>query len=211
MCWNISLSHFLTLTLEPAASFLLSEEQCIICKLCFSYLGLGLQLDDFRITFPFQSPLHYIPAGLCVLLRFAPDVALFGHICFGLGPVNLLTVWCHALFKGKAMRTGWKGARCGFTSKLLSWTTDDCHPWHSNLCHGQMTTFILTVDRYVILKRFIEEAGFCTKIRKVNFYLMAYEFYWSFLSFTVLYNNLPLLQRNNTGSYLKIRLRLCMV
>lgn len=48
--------------------------------------------------------------------------------------------------------------RCGFTSKLLSWTTDDCHPWHSNLCHGQMTTFILTVDRYVILKRLIEEA-----------------------------------------------------
>lgn len=67
------------------------------------------------------------------------------------------------------MRTGWKGVLCGRTSKLLSRTTDDCHPWHSNLCHGQMTTFILSVDRHAILKRFREEAPLFTKTRKMDF------------------------------------------
>lgn len=67
------------------------------------------------------------------------------------------------------MRTGWKGARCGLTSKLLSRTADDCHPWHSNLCHGQMTTFILSVDRHVILKRFREQAPLFRKSRKMDF------------------------------------------
>lgn len=102
--------------------------------------------------FLFRLLFRYIPALPLSLLGVFPDVALFGHICFGLGPVELRWVWCHALFKGKAMRTGWKGACCGLTSKPLSRTADDCHPWHSNLCHGQMTTFILSVDRHVILK-----------------------------------------------------------
>lgn len=84
---------------------------------------------------------------------------LYRNICFGLGLVEHHRVWCHALFKGRSLRTGWKGAWCGLTSKLLSRIADDCHPWHSNLCHGQMTTFILSVDRHVILKRFREQAS----------------------------------------------------
>lgn len=100
----------------------------------------------------------------------------------GFGMVDLHRVWCHALFKGKAMRTEWKGVHCGLTSKLLSRTTDDCHPKHSNLCHGQMTTFILSVDRHVILKRFREEAPlFCL------FYLTSpHAAYWSYLSFAII-------------------------
>lgn len=78
------------------------------------------------------------------------------------------------------MRTVWKGARCGLTSKLsLSRATDDCHPWHSNLCHGQMTTFILSVDRDVFLKRFRQEAPLFTKKDGicVMFYHIAHRVY----------------------------------
>ena len=71
------------------------------------------------------------------------------------------------------MRTGWKGERCGLTSKLVSRTTDDCHPWHSNLCHGQMTTFILSVDRHVISERFREEAPLCQK-DGISFFLLCF-------------------------------------
>lgn len=86
--------------------------------------------------------------------------------------------------KGKPWELGGKGARCGFTSKPLSRTTDDCHPWHSNLCHGQMTTFILSVDRHVILKRFREEAQlFFHKSQEGGVFLVlshvAFSFDWS--------------------------------
>lgn len=112
--------------------------------------------------------------------------------------------------KGKPWELGGKGARCGLTSKLLSRTTDDCHPWHSNLCHGQMTTFILSVDRHVILWRFREEAPLFTKARKTEFLFcfvlshIAHRVYWSYLSFTIIWKNLPLIWRNNTGFYLKL-------
>lgn len=72
--------------------------------------------------------------------------------------------------KAELMRNGWKGVRCGLTSKPVSGTAHDCHSWHSNLCHGQMTTFILSVDRHVILKRFIEQATTFQKICNVCFY-----------------------------------------
>lgn len=88
---------------------------------------------------------------------------------------------------------------CGLTSKLVSRTTDDCHPWHSNLCHGQMTTFILSVDRHVILERFREEAPLCQKdgisFFSVMFYLtLPTGVEWSYLSLTIIWNNLPLIQ-----------------
>lgn len=117
----------------------------------------GISPDTLARILELNSSFCYILALPLSVKRFSPDVALFGHICFGLGPVDLHRVWCHALFKGKAMRTRLKVVCCGLTSKLLSRTTDDCHPWHSNLCHGQMTTFILRVDRDVILRRFREE------------------------------------------------------
>lgn len=72
--------------------------------------------------------------------------------------------------KAELMRNGWKGVRCGLTSKPVSGTAHDCHSWHSNLCHGQMTAFILSVDRHVILKRFIEQATTFQKICNVCFY-----------------------------------------
>lgn len=89
--------------------------------------------------------------------------------------------------------------RCGLTSKLVSRTTDDCHPWHSNLCHGQMTTFILSVDRHVILERFREEAPLCQKdgisFFSVMFYLtLPTGVEWSYLSLAIIWNNLPLIQ-----------------
>lgn len=72
------------------------------------------------------------------------------------------------------MRTGWKGVYCGLTSKHMCRTTDDCHPWHSNLCHGQMTTFILGVDRHVIFERFREEAPLFTRVRKTDFFVLSH-------------------------------------
>lgn len=74
--------------------------------------------------------------------------------------------------KAERMRTGWKGARCGLTSKPVSATAHDCHSWHSNLCHGQITAFILSVDIHVILKRFMERA---TTFQKI----LQYVFLWS--------------------------------
>lgn len=74
--------------------------------------------------------------------------------------------------KAKLMRTGWKGVRCGLTSKPVSGTAHDCHSWHTNLCHGQMTAFILSVDRHVILKRLMEQA---TTFQKICVFILSHQ------------------------------------
>lgn len=72
--------------------------------------------------------------------------------------------------KAELMRTGWKGACCGLTSKPVSGTAHGCQSWHRNLCHGQMTAFILSDDRHVILKRFPEQATTFQKVCNMWFY-----------------------------------------
>lgn len=77
--------------------------------------------------------------------------------------------------------------RRGLTSKLVSGTAHDCHSWHSNLCHGQMTTFIFSVDRHVILKRFMGQATtFSENMRYV--FLISHEVHRRYPSFSVVWN-----------------------
>lgn len=118
------------------------------------------------------------------------------------------------------MRTGWKGARCGLTSKLLSCTADDCHPWHSNLCHGQMTTFISSVERHVILKkkkkRFREQAPLLRKGRKMDFCVflphVTHQVERGRLKFRIIWINLPLIRTINTQLFeVTLLLPLCTV
>lgn len=99
------------------------------CKLQMRHvakcLGPSPRAKYLQECFLFQPLFHSVPSlHLSLRLRFTPDVALFGHTCFGLRPTDLRRVWCHALFKGKAMRTGSKGEHSGPTSKLLSRTVN---------------------------------------------------------------------------------------
>lgn len=120
----------------------------------------------FFFFFPPSLPLHSCSSPLT--FRSFPRCGIcLDTLALGPGRQRSTDSDVMLYLKAELMRTGWKGARCGLTSKPVSGTAHDCHSWHSNLCHGQMTAFILSDDRHVIFKRFMEQATAFQKICKM--------------------------------------------